>query len=91
MNPVIRKQIADWIESPITALLKQYLTEERASMQASKGLNAFHPFEPQRTQELLSNLNGYVDALDVVIDTLDGEGLWSEEDDEQIGDNTLGQ
>ena len=57
-------------------------------MQASKGLNAFHPFDPQRTQELLSNLNGYVDALDVVIDTLDGEGLFNEEDDEQIGNQS---
>ena len=76
------------MENPITELLKQYLTEERKSMQESKGLNAIHPFEPQRTQELLSNLNGYVDALDVVIDTLDGEGLFNEEDDEQIGNQS---
>lgn len=46
-----------------------------------RGLEAFEPFQPNRTQEVLANLNGYVDALNVVIEALDGD--WSQWEEEE--------
>lgn len=74
MNSRINKQqFSEWTENPVTELIKDSLVKERDDIAQSRGLDAFSPFEPQKTQEILANLNGYVDALDVVVAILDGD------------------
>ena len=77
-----KQQLEEWTENPITELFREILEQERDEMMEARGLQAFQPFQPQRTQEVLSNLNGFVDALDVVIESLSGDWTQWEEDDE---------
>lgn len=51
-------------------------------MAQSRGLDAFNPFEPYKTQEILANLNGYVDGMDVVISIMEGDLSSIEEEEE---------
>ena len=78
-----RQQFSEWTENPVTELIKQSLEKEREEIALSRGLDAFSPFEPQKTQEILANLNGYVDALDVVVAIMDGDLSSIEEDEDE--------
>jgi hypothetical protein len=77
-----KQQFEEWIESPVTILIKEAFQRECDDIAASRGLDAFSPFEPQKTQEVLANLNGFVDAMEVVISVLDGDLSSIEEDEE---------
>jgi len=81
MNRVSKKQILEWTENPVTEVFKLLAEKERDELEGSKGLNAFHPFRPERTQEILANLNGAVDTWDTVIAALEGEGIMEIDDD----------
>lgn len=82
MNRVLKHQILEWIENPVTLAFKDAVEKERDEMMSVRGLECFQPFEPQKTQELMSALNGAVDTWNIVFDTLEGEGLFEEEEDE---------
>ena len=82
MKPVSRVQIVEWTENPVTLLFKAIAEKEREEYEGSKGLDCFHPFDPQRTQEMFANLNGCVDTWDLVIAALEGEGIMDDEDEE---------
>ena len=77
-----KQQFQEWTENPITILIRETLEQERDEISQSRGLDAFSPFEPQKTQEILANLNGFVDAMDVVIAVLDGDLSSIEEEEE---------
>lgn len=79
---VSKKQVTEWFENPVTLAFLFQTKVEREEIVEAKGLNAFHPFDAQKTQEVLASLNGYADALDRQIAALEGEGFMSEEDDE---------
>jgi len=79
---VTRKQVEEWVENPVTLAFKYVAEIERDEVLAARGLDAFHPFQAERTQEILAGLNGSVDAWDQVIAALEGEGLMSEEEDD---------
>lgn len=81
-SPVTAVQVNEWIENPVTLAFLYQTKVERNEIVESKGLNSFHPFQPERTQEVLANLNGYADALDRQIAALEGEGFLSEDNDE---------
>lgn len=70
MNKVSRQQLIEWIENPVTIAFREYAKYERANTIAAKGMEAFCPFDPQRTQEILANLNGADDAWGVVYESL---------------------
>ena len=82
MNKVQKKQITEWLDNEVTVAFKKAAEKERDEVLAARGLNAFHPFQADRTQEVLASLNGSVDTWDYVIQTLEGEGLWELEDDD---------
>ena len=51
------------------------------------GADCYHPYEPQRTQEILANLNGAIDTWEIVVDLLGGDWTYVlEEEYEQVGD-----
>lgn len=83
---ITQDQITEWTENPVTQAFKKLAEQEAQELSYVKGVDAYHPFEPQRTQEVLANLNGCVDTWDVVMATLDGEGLWESEDDDAVSD-----
>ena len=77
-----KQQFQEWTENPITELIREAFEKERDEISQSRGLDAFSPFEPQKTQEILANLNGFVDAMDVVIDVMEGDLSSIEEEEE---------
>jgi hypothetical protein len=81
-NRINKQQFSEWTENPVTVLIKESLQKERDDMAQSRGLDAFNPFEPYKTQEILANLNGYVDAMDVVISIMEGDLSSIEEEEE---------
>lgn len=85
MNKVLKSQILEWTENPVTVAFKAAVEQERDEMMMARGLECFTPFEPQKTQELMASLNGAYDTWCIVSDTLSGEGLFEEEEDD-IGD-----
>jgi hypothetical protein len=77
-----KQQFQEWTENPITELIRESFEKERDEIAQSRGLDAFSPFEPQKTQEILANLNGFVDAMDVTIAVLGGDLSSIEEEQE---------
>ena len=80
-SPVTPEQVNEWIENPVTLAFLYQTKVEREEITEAKGLGAFHPFQPERTQEVLANLNGYADALDRQIAALE-EGFLDDDDEE---------
>ena len=76
------EQIEEWTENPVTLELLGLLKNERDELQGAKGLGAFHPFDAHKTQEVLANLNGAVDTLELIIAALEGQALWELDDEE---------
>ena len=90
MNQELQERIAEWAQSPINRKLVGAIQDYIDELNQSKGLDAYHPYEPQRTQEILANLNGCIDTLELVISLLDGDWSFLEEVDEQVGDQPEG-
>ena len=67
---VSKQQIVEWIENPVTIAFREYAKYELENTIAAKGMDAFCPFEPQKTQEILANLNGAADAWRTIEDSL---------------------
>lgn len=84
-----KEEIQEWAQNPITIELKSYIVNELKSLQAGQA-DAYHPFEPQKTQEILANLNGARDTWEIIGSLLSGEWDYfieaEEEDGKSIGD-----
>lgn len=78
------QQIRDWTENPVTIEFRKNLERELMVAEESKGLNAFQPFQPERTQEILANLNGYADAVMTVLEALEGDWSLFEVDENEL-------
>jgi hypothetical protein len=78
---ISRQQVSDWTENPVTILFRELAEKESEEMRKNFGVDVYHPYQPQKTQEILANLNGAVDTWDLVIESLLGQGLLEEEDD----------
>lgn len=78
-SQITRQQIEDWLENPVTLVFKTVIEGRRQEMQDTIGEDCYHPFEPQRTQEILAQLSGSLEAWDTVIAALEGEGLFDED------------
>jgi hypothetical protein len=82
LNQVTKEQIREWIESPVAKAFLKAMRAEIEETEAAKGIDAYCPYEPQKTQEILANLNGYIDAMEVMVDAIERLA----EDEEQVGD-----
>jgi len=86
LNKVSKSQAAEWVENPVTLAVVDHLRWELDTIVASKGLDAFHPFQADRTQEILSSLNGAAETIERCLDAFsDGDELMElfEEEDER--------
>lgn len=70
MHRVSKQQVVEWIENPVTIAFKEFAEYTRDVTIASKGIDAFHPFQANRTQELIAGLNGEQTTWDIVVDAL---------------------
>lgn len=86
LKKVTREQINEWLDSPVTKAFRDECESTRDEIESGRGLNAYHPYEPQKSQEVLANLNGAWDTWDEVVDCLTDAELLMEPDDEHIGD-----
>ena len=80
--PVTRKQVLEWLDNPVTLVFKEFARQELDDTLASRGLDAFTPFDANATQELLAGLNGAQSVWLDVVEALNGEGLMFGEEDE---------
>ena len=61
------------MESQVTEALKDKVESYREYVASAEGVEAYHPFEPQKTQEILAGLNAISDTLELVDEWLEGE------------------
>ena len=80
-------QITEWVENPVTIELAQHIASELQEIHGAKELDAFHPFQPERTQEILAGLNAAEEQLECVLAWLEGD--WTFLEDEEDGDAVL--
>ena len=82
-KPISRKQVEDWLESPVTEMLKSFAINERDEVAESRGLNAYVAYDPQKTQENMVAADSLFTAWSEIVEILEeGEELFQEEDDE---------
>ena len=73
-QPPSQQQIEEWIENPITIHMLNWARYELNDINGRKSLDAFHPFQAERTQEMMASLNGCAETWEIVIASLEGEG-----------------
>ena len=85
-------QITEWIESPVTLKLKELVESQIKEIRDSKA-DAFHPFDPQKTQETMAQLDGAQDTWEILAEQiLVGDFSYlMEEPDEPVRDNPEGE
>ena len=71
LDDKLKQQVKEWAESPINEKLAFAIEDYIRELEI--GLDCFHPFEPQKTQETLAGINGSVDTWRIVIDLLNGD------------------
>lgn len=76
---ISQEQIAEWTENPVTLELKKRFNLEIEQLRESKA-DAYHPFQPERTQEVLANLNGSEDTWELALSSLEGRGVFDDEE-----------
>lgn len=81
MHKPSKEQIEEWTENPVTIYFKDRVEDELEYFSSHRGLDVFHPFEAQKTQEVLANFNGSVDSLSWVLRLVEGELAEDEEVD----------
>lgn len=77
------KLVEEWADSPVTRHLLQYVLTELEEILESRGVNAFVPDNPQRTQEILVRLNGNREILLNMQEALQGNPIYFSDDEEE--------
>lgn len=75
-----KEKIAEWKDSLVTKTLLDYVTSEIKRTQDAMG-NCFHPFQAEKTQEIMAGLNGARDTWEQIQELLEGD--WSQLDEEE--------
>ena len=93
MQKITKEQALEWLENPVTIAFRKLAEWEIKGIQEVRGIQAFHPFEPQKTQEIMANLNGALDTWEYILESLSpdavsesfesGSGFGEDADDEE--------
>ncbi len=84
-----KKRIQEWTENPVTVELLKHITSEIAETEGARGIECYIPGDPQKTQELMANLNGARDTWEIVQIVLQGNWTYFVEEEEEDGDAVL--
>ena len=76
-----KDQLIEWTENPVTIVFRRIAETMRDEAESAKGVDCFHPYEPQKTQEVLAGLNAVADTWDNVVKALSKEGIEEEFDE----------
>jgi len=76
-----QEQIKEWLESPVNEYLTGLISTHIENF--NDGVDSYHPFEPQKTQEILAGLNGALGAWEDILDVLEGDWTAVEEDEDE--------
>jgi hypothetical protein len=86
-----QQQVSEWAENPVTLEFKRLVEKEIEECRLSMA-EAFCPFEPQQTQEIMAGLNGAADTWEKVGIALEGDWTWiMEEESESVRDYPEGE
>lgn len=86
ISRISRQQVEDWLESPVTEMLREFAVNERDEVAENRGLNAYVANEPQRTQENMIYADAAFAAWNEIVEILEeGEHLFEEEEEEDEG------
>jgi len=78
-----KQQIQEWAESPVNEFLVKAIEKYCVELNEGRGVNAYAPGDPHRTQESLALLNGELSAWGDIIEVLGGvTSLFTEEEDD---------
>ena len=77
-----KEQIAEWKDNPVTRKLLDLVVSQIKEIQVAKG-ECFHPFQPERTQEIMAGLNGCEDTWEIVQSLLEGDWEYFDEEDDE--------
>ena len=76
---ISQQQRDEWADSLVTKELKRLI--EKYLNEYIGEIDAFQPFEPNKTQELLAGINGSIDTWEDIIELLAGN--WELVDEEE--------
>jgi len=83
LNNPSKELIQEWAEGPVNAYLIKLIEKYCLFLDESRGINAYCPGDPEKTQETLARLNGEYFAWGEAIEVLKGElSIVMEEEDE---------
>jgi len=74
------EQIEQWAQSPVNEVLIKAITRHLEELRV--GTDAYHPFEPYKTQEIMAGLNGSIETWEIVVGLLQGDWDFLEDYDE---------
>ncbi len=79
-----QQQVEDWLESPVTEMLRDFALNERDHIAENRGLNAYVQYEPQKSQENLVAADAAWTAWNEIVEILEeGESLFQEEENDE--------
>lgn len=84
MKHLSKKQILEWADSPVNSYLIKLIEKYCLYLDEQRGINAYCPGEPQKTQEILAKLNGEFTAWGDAVDLLKGDLSLVMEDEEDV-------
>jgi hypothetical protein len=79
------EELTEWSESMVTQYVVSLFEGYRDALQEVVSTDVYHPYEPQKTQEVLANINGAVDAWESAIDALKAEENFYEFSEDESG------
>jgi len=68
-----KEQVKEWADSPVNAYLIKLIEKYCLFLNEQRGINAYCPGDPQKTQERLATLNGEYSAWGDFVELLQGE------------------
>ena len=82
MKHLSKKQILEWADSPVNSYLIKLIEKYCLFLDTQRGIEAYCPGKPQKTQEILATLNGTFIAWGDAVDLLKGDLSLVMEDEE---------
>jgi hypothetical protein len=85
-----REQIEEWTENPVTEHLLSLINSELDAIGATPVVDCYVPGKPQETQENLVDLTARYNAWAVVIEVLQGDWSYFEDEEDEHRDLPVG-
>jgi hypothetical protein len=75
MARITHEQLKQWADNPVTEVLLDHIADYLKDLESASGLNCYVAYEPNRTQENLSQLAGQQTAWGEITEVLSGDWM----------------